>query len=76
MGSSRLPDEIPIPAAIKFQNWVFGIGGISALICACAFAAGNGGAGVIFGGGAFALFWGGSKVKTHMKAFGEGKVYH
>lgn len=72
---SKLPDRIPIPRAIKFQERVFGVAGLSALVSVGAFVSSNGFAGVIAGALSAALFWGGSKIKTHMDAFAEGKVY-
>ena len=75
MGTSKLPDRIPIPGAIKFQEKVFTFGGLSGLVAVGAFAASNGLAGVIAGGIAACLFWLGSKIKTHRVQVAEGKVY-
>lgn len=75
MGTSRLPNEVPIPAAIKRQSWVFGFGVISGVLSVGAFSNGDGGAGVILAATAIGLFWIGSKIKTHKRAVAEGKVY-
>ncbi|MDF1722443.1 MAG: hypothetical protein P1U65_17350 [Minwuia sp.] len=75
MGTSKLPDEIPIPGAIKLQGWMYGLGMIAGLLSFGAFSNGDGGFGVIVAGIGLGLFWLGSNIKTHKKAFVEGKGY-
>lgn len=75
MGTSKLPDQIPIPGAIKLQGWVYGFGMIAGLVSFGAFSNGDGGAGVLFAAAAIGLLWVGSKIKTHKTAFVEGKGY-
>ncbi len=75
MGTSKLPDQIPIKGAQKLQGWMFGLGVFAGLISFGAFSNGDGGFGIIMTGVSIGLFWLGSKIKTHKKAVGEGKVY-
>lgn len=75
MGTSRLPDQIPIKGAQKLQGWVFGLGAFAGLITFGAFSNGDVGLGLVMAGIGIGLFWFGSKIKTHKTAVGEGKVY-
>lgn len=75
MGTSRLPDQIPIKGAQTLQHWLFGLGVFAGLISFGAFSNGDGGFGFVIAGIGVGLIWIGSKIKTHKSAVGEGKVY-
>lgn len=75
MGTSRLPDRIPIKSAIKLQERVYGLGGLSGLFAAGGFIVSEPLFGAAAGGLSGLLFWGGSKIKTHKEAIAEGKAY-
>ena len=75
MGTSKLPDQIPLKGAQKLQGWMFGLGAFAGLISFGAFSNGDGGLGIVMAGLGVGLIWAGSKIKTHKNAVAEGKVY-
>lgn len=75
MGTTRLPDRIPIKGAIKLQERVYAFGGLSALVAVGGFVGDEPVFGIAAGAVSGLLFWGGSCIKTHRVRVLDGGVY-
>jgi hypothetical protein len=75
MGTTKLPDRIPIKGAIKLQERVYAAGALSALVAVGGFAGSEPLFGIAAGAFSGLLFWGGSCIKTHRVRVIDGGVY-
>jgi len=75
MGSSRLPDRIPIPGAQETKEKVQGFGILAGVASVATFFMGAAGFGLIAATACILLLWIASKIRTHKEAFAEGKAY-
>lgn len=65
-----LPQTIEIPGAAKLQSGLVSIGIVTGLLSFGAFAAEDGGAGLIVGAISAGFFWAASKVRTTRRLIG------